>query len=75
MEKFCDSDVYVLAKFDSYDEDPDDLVKGQIEETLETDNVASTTAGYRIGMLDCSGAMDITDQKCAYSICNVVTCK
>ena len=72
MERFCNiegdsntHDVYVLAKLDSYDDDPYDGIKGQVDETLETNNVAAATA-YQIGNLDCSGGIDLQSAACAY---------
>ena len=69
LERFCaltggaTRNVYVLAEFDSYHgntEQGDDDVMGQIEETLETNNVAASTTSWQISNVDCSGVEDIT---------------
>ena len=67
LERFCmvdgtSHDVYVLAEFDSYDGDMNDNVKGQVEETLETNNVASD-GPWQITDLDCSGVIDVTQNR------------
>ena len=64
--------VYVLAEFDSYDGDMNDVVKGQIEETLETNNVASD-GPWQITNLDCSGVIDITqNRRCKEKPCKSI---
>ena len=62
MVDLTSHNVYVLVEFDSYDGDMNDVVKGQIEETLETNNVA-VDGPWQITNLDCSGVIDITQNR------------
>ncbi len=71
LERFCRTDgsqtsepVFLLALLDSFDPDAGDGIRGQVDETLETNNVVAAQDSWSITGLDCSETQHLTTPRC-----------